>query len=63
MFCPHQYSHVMSYSVALVIFLYKGLCINSMCLMVGLKRVGKIVLEYSAVLSHEYSSTPLLRIH
>ena len=29
----------------------------------GLKRVGKIVLEYSAVLSHEYSSTHLLGIH
>ena len=31
--------------------------------LVGLKRVGKIVLEYSAIFSHEYSSTHLLGIH
>ena len=30
---------------------------------IGLKRVGKILLEYSAVISHEYSSTHLLGIH
>ena len=29
----------------------------------GLKRVGKIVLKYSAVLSHEYSSTHLLGVY